>query len=464
MADFAMDRLDVAWFAAVAWQSGALLLLGLAASAAMRRRPARAHRVLLLAMVGAIVAPVGSQLARSQGWGLWASVPADRTGLRGSPVAATAPSAVPSSPGPRPGGLRPERRAEKRPEPTAPVIATPTAATPTVPERPVIRAGSSISIGCVLLAFWGMLSGLCLARLAAAMIAGRRVIERARPVAGEEMARAAHIAAVRLALPAAPLLRESSRVACPAIWCWGRQPIIVLPEATTRTSPSRAANGRLAHGVRPGGQAEASTPPDPPFARGGKETGGPAYVSPPYEGGVRGGSGACEASVGRPSVDWAGVFCHELAHWMRKDHWSGLFAEFLVCLLPWNPMAWWARRRLGQLSELACDDWALSTGVPAGVYAEALLSLVPQTRTGLALSAVSSRRGLVGRVRHILDERRIVPVAGRRWTFASATIVALAASAIALRSRDRRLPTMGSPRALTPPRIRLPRNRRPRAA
>ncbi len=364
MADFAMDRPGVAWIVGIAWQSGALLLLGLAASAAMRRRPARAHRVLLLAMVGAIVAPLGSQLARIQGWGLWASVPADRHEIRGSS------SSVPSSSGHRPGGVRPERRAERRPEPTSAAIATATAATPTVPERPVMRAGASISIGGVLLASWGLLSGLGLVRLAAAMVAGRRVIGRARPVADEEMARAARIAAVRLGLGGDPLLRESSRVACPVIWCWGRRPIIVLPAATTRTS--------------------------------------------------------------RSSVEWAGVFCHELAHWVRKDHWSGLFAEFLVCLLPWNPMAWWTRH--GWASSAS---WRATTGpcLPAcrpASMPRRCCSLVPQRRTALALSAVSSRRGLIGRVRHILDERRIVPVAGRRWTFAGAVIVALAVSTIAL--------------------------------
>jgi hypothetical protein len=33
-----MDQAGVSWFAAVAWQSGVLLLLGLAANAALRRR------------------------------------------------------------------------------------------------------------------------------------------------------------------------------------------------------------------------------------------------------------------------------------------------------------------------------------------------------------------------------------------------------------------------------------------
>ena len=42
-------------------------------------------------------------------------------------------------------------------------------------------------------------------------------------------------------------------------------------------------------------------------------------------------------------IDWDGVFCHELAHWSRRDHLSTLAGEILVCALPWNPLAWWSR-------------------------------------------------------------------------------------------------------------------------
>ncbi len=117
---------------------------------------------------------------------------------------------------------------------------------------------------------------------------------------------------------------------------------------------------------------------------------------------------------------------------MRNDHWSGLFAEVLVVLLPWNPLAWWARHRLAELSELACDDWALAAGVAADDYAESLLGLTPQRRTALAPSAVSSRRGLIGRIQLILADRRIVPTVGWAWGLASAAVVSLAVTAVAL--------------------------------
>jgi BlaR1 peptidase M56 len=139
-----------------------------------------------------------------------------------------------------------------------------------------------------------------------------------------------------------------------------------------------------------------------------------------------------EKAMEATSIAWVGVFCHELAHWLRRDHWSSLAGEVLVCALPWHPLAWRARHRLGQLGELACDDWVLATGLPSTEYAESLLSLIPQRPGAIALAAVSSHRGLIDRVRHILNARRSSPVVGMRWTCLSVAAMVLAASAVAL--------------------------------
>ncbi len=348
------------------WQSTLFLSAGLAASFVLVRRPARAHRLLLLAVLATMCTPLLARAARHGGWGLLAH------------------RAGPASPRIAVGPIEPPALADR--SPIAPIEGASSSARPELPamvpaliERPEVAsvpgpmAGeprAESPIGWLTMAFvgWLILSGLAALRLLFSLPVGLLAVRRARSVADETLAAAAAAAAARLGLGAMPVLRTSSRVRCPAIWCWGRRPIILLPESTAPTS----------------------------------------------------------------TVDWVGVFCHELAHWVRRDQWSGLLAEVIVCLLPWHPLAWLARHRLNQLSELACDDWALAAGVAADDYAESLLGLVPQRRPALALSAVSSRRGLIGRIRHILDERRIVPAVGRRWAFASATIVALAASAIAL--------------------------------
>jgi hypothetical protein len=60
-----------AWFLGdVVWMSTVLLCLGLAASSLLVRRPARAHRSLLLAIFAAIITPILAQGARLGGWGI----------------------------------------------------------------------------------------------------------------------------------------------------------------------------------------------------------------------------------------------------------------------------------------------------------------------------------------------------------------------------------------------------------
>ena len=118
--------------------------------------------------------------------------------------------------------------------------------------------------------------------------------------------------------------------------------------------------------------------------------------------------------------------------WRRLDHIASLAGELLVCVLPWNPLAWWSRSRLGQFAELACDDWVLASGSVGTDYAASLLELLPQRATALALAAVSSRGGLVDRVRHILEERRSNPRIGRGWAVLTGVVMILAVSAIAL--------------------------------
>src|SRR5271157_5320249 len=52
------------------WQSSVFLAIGLAASLAIRGRPARAHRVLVLTMIAALGTPILARAIRHGGWGL----------------------------------------------------------------------------------------------------------------------------------------------------------------------------------------------------------------------------------------------------------------------------------------------------------------------------------------------------------------------------------------------------------
>jgi beta-lactamase regulating signal transducer with metallopeptidase domain len=368
MADLSFFEPSVSGMGRIVWQSGLLLLVGLIASRAWHRRPARAHRILFLAILGALAAPLCGQVARLQGWGLWASrAPITPSSAVSAAVAASAPVA-PSPRGAAPdamrsvdaaGGSEPTSRAvpdaagRSGPESTGPLDGS--SGTADRSGRPFV---ASMPLGRVGLILWWLVSGLCLARLVAALILGHRVVARARPLASGALAQAAGSAATRLGLGVRPELRASARAACPAIWCWGRRPVLLLPEAASAVE-----------------------------------------------------------SQADPSVDWMGVFCHELAHWVRRDHLSASAAELLTCVFAWNPLAWWAKHRLGPLSELACDEWVVASGREPVAYAETLLSLVPRRRMVTSLAAVSRRNGLSGRVAHLLEiDGAVEPRPGRRWS------------------------------------------------
>ena len=123
-------------------------------------------------------------------------------------------------------------------------------------------------------------------------------------------------------------------------------------------------------------------------------------------------------------LDWVSVICHELAHWRRRDHISGLVAELIVCILPWNPLIWWSKKRMVRFSEQACDDWVVAGGQPVEDYAQSLLDFKPQKQVAFVPAVVSSKKTLAGRVRRILRDSCGNPRTGAAW--------ALTASAIAI--------------------------------
>jgi len=54
-----------------------------------------------------------------------------------------------------------------------------------------------------------------------------------------------------------------------------------------------------------------------------------------------------------------GVVAHELAHLVRRDHWTNLFVLTVKALLWWNPVVWWADRELRAAQEICCDAIAI---------------------------------------------------------------------------------------------------------
>ncbi len=360
------------------WQSSVFLAVGLAASLAIRGRPARAHRVLVLAILAALGTPLLAQAIRHGGWGLLRqpeAMTADVDPAISSERAANPPGLLrvsqqlPGSgdthtPFDQDWSLHPDR---------SPLAAT-TASRPLSSHQPAsaLASGSLFKTPSwrqIMVACWVLLSGLAIVRLVASFVRGLGLVMGSHAPQDSDLSLAISRAVTRLGLAVRPELRTTPWVRCPSVWCWSRQPILLVP---------------------------------------------------------------ARASEAVSTIDWVAVFCHELAHWRRRDHFASLAGEILVCVLPWNPLAWWARARLAQLAELACDDWVLACGSEGTDYAASLLELVPQRGHALALAAVSSRCGLAGRMKHILGDRRSSPTIGTGWAVLALACTLLASSALAL--------------------------------
>ena len=73
------------------------------------------------------------------------------------------------------------------------------------------------------------------------------------------------------------------------------------------------------------------------------------------------------------------VLLHELVHVRRADWLVRLMAR-LACSVYWfNPLVWWAVRRLDLEQELACDEEVVACGTRASDYACHLLGIARTT-------------------------------------------------------------------------------------
>jgi beta-lactamase regulating signal transducer with metallopeptidase domain len=134
-------------------------------------------------------------------------------------------------------------------------------------------------------------------------------------------------------------------------------------------------------------------------------------------------------------IDWVDVICHELAHWRRWDHVSGLAAELAVCILPWNPLLWWSKKRMVRLSEQACDDWVLAGGRTGADYAQSLLNLSPDLQMAFMPTVIGKEKPMKERIYRIVKEKCGIPHVGVRWALVVTIIAASATIGVALAQR-----------------------------
>jgi len=77
------------------------------------------------------------------------------------------------------------------------------------------------------------------------------------------------------------------------------------------------------------------------------------------------------------------LIAHELAHLSRRDHWVRHLELAVLALFWWNPVAWWATKRVRRAQELCCDH--------------RVAGLLPDRRRAYADCLVETARFLSGR-------------------------------------------------------------------
>jgi beta-lactamase regulating signal transducer with metallopeptidase domain len=173
------------WSVHVVGQTSLCLILGLWIALRFEHRPARAHVILVLALVAALAAPLASLLIKRVNYGMFASAaPATEFWLG--------------------------------------------------PEDPVgISHPIRRSLELWPVALWCCTSLVWLAGILAGYIRGRRLIGRAEPVVDAHLLSAMAAAQAAVGLRAMPELRTHDEVPSPMVWAWGRVPIALIAEETS---------------------------------------------------------------------------------------------------------------------------------------------------------------------------------------------------------------------------------------
>lgn len=375
------------------WQSALTGLLAVCVLWTVKLRPATRAWIALLAMSVCIVAPCATWLARAGGLGCLPSA------VR-RPIAAPSGrwlSAHDDSPAPVAGATDAALRERHFDSPVDWDIAAATdqhsdvLSPAPLPYRPhevssaglanLWREGSWSVLACA----WGAGSLLLAARLLLDVLAVLRLRRDIRLCNAEPILAACRQAARSLGLASAPPVAYSPLVSCPTVLAWGK-PCILIPLGVDA----------------------------------------PPALGPHYQ---PGDVASNQAELER----WRAVFFHELGHVRRGDGWSGLIAEAITVLIPWQPLVWLLRREFRRGCEEACDDWALFGGVDPLDYAAALADWIPRRSQPLALGIRSRRLPIRRRIERLLvTQANLSPQLSSRWIVGGAGAAFAVATALAL--------------------------------
>lgn len=194
------------------WQSTTFIALGLVVGFLLRRRPSRAHQVLLFAMVAAAIVPLMSVVVRHFDLGVFTaraheSLGTAMVGREAIPWAGTDDS-------------------------TGMVI--PSAVSPaSIHSRPaeITSARHGISWRAVAVRAWMIATLALLARLILAFMHGAYIVRNAQRSGCEPVQRAVDNVTLNFGLSRGLQVRGSRRIRSPLVWCWSRPSILLVPDA-----------------------------------------------------------------------------------------------------------------------------------------------------------------------------------------------------------------------------------------
>ncbi len=139
------------------------------------------------------------------------------------------------------------------------------------------------------------------------------------------------------------------------------------------------------------------------------------------------------------------LLAHELAHFLRRDHWVRMLEFVVTGLYWWNPAVWLARRGIEAAEEECCDAWVIAgLASSARRYAEALLETVNfeaelrRPRLPPASCAANrSARLLQTRLLRIIHAKPPRKMRGRAWFWLLVAVALLTQPVLQAETRER---------------------------
>ena len=190
------------------WQSTIFLLAGLSGSFLLRHHSARAHRVLFLAMIAAVIVPVAGILVKHYELGLFAAEPVV---IQPSTEDYIMPEAT---------GIISNEAIESSPAPI------------NLDSHPAMT-GSEIAKfpwSSALIYTWIAASLILVIRLLVTFVLGVRLLRRAMPLNNDRIEQAIDQVKTKLGIGRDVKIYGSAKISSPVIWCWTRKPALLKPD------------------------------------------------------------------------------------------------------------------------------------------------------------------------------------------------------------------------------------------